>query len=122
MDVRKVELYALLEEAERQVQANPEAEQVIVVKTAKANMYHFANYDITSGSRADEDRFVELLREQDDTEVQYLVAMWNNGGVDLPSHHFRSRLLEPSPKNGEAVMPLQGEEGYMMENIGVTMS
>lgn len=121
MDGRKTELYALLEEARRQVRENPDAEQIIVVKTAKGNLYHFANYGVISGSTADEVRFVALLREKEDTEILYLVAMWSSGGVDLPSHHLRSRLLELSPKNGEAVMPLQGEKGYGMVTIGVTM-
>lgn len=121
MDTRAKELCALLEEAERQVQANPEADQVIAVKTAKGNTYHFANHQVQAGSRADEDRFVELLREKDDVTVQYLVAMWNTCGIDLPSMHFRRRLLELSPQNAEAVIPLQGEGGYLMRTIGSTM-
>lgn len=121
MDIRERELYAVLEEAEHRIQENPDADQVIVVKTSKANVYHFANYQVQAGNREDEIRFINLLREQDDKEILYLAAMWNNGEVDLPSHHFRSLIMELSPRNGEAVMPLRGEVGYLVRTVGATM-
>ena len=115
------ELHTLLEKAERQLRANPEADQVIVLKTAKENLYCFANHGIMNGDTADEGRFVQMLRDTDDTEVRCLVAVWKNGCVDLPSMHFRCALLELDPRNGEAAVLLRSENGYTMRTVGSAM-
>ena len=114
-------LYDLLEVAEQQVKVNPEADQVIAVKTAKGNVYHFANHGVLTGNTAGESRFAQMLEEQGDTEILCLVALWNNGCVDVPSMHFRCSLLELDPRNGETVMLLRSENGYTVRTVGSAM-
>lgn len=119
--MEELELRALLEEAEHLLRADPKAEQVIVVKTAKGDLQHCANHDILSGDTAEEVRFAEELRRRDDGEIRCLAALWSNGCADVPSMHLRERLLELSEKNAEAVLPLRGEDGWSVKTIRDTM-
>ena len=121
MKMEEMELHTLLEEAERLLRENPEAEQVIVAKTAKGNLHHCANHRILAGDPTEEVRFVQLLRERGDTEIRCLAALWSNGCADVPSMHLRERLLELSEKNAEAVLPLRGEDGWSVKTIRDTM-
>ena len=110
------EFETLLQEAVRQVQMDPSADQVIVVKTAKANTYHFANHR-PGESCEDEDRFVEMLSSQRDAEIRYLVCMWNNYGIEIPSMNFRKKLLAACGKNAEADILLEAEHGLIARKL-----
>ena len=69
----------------------------------------------------EENPFVQQLVEQDDAEIKYIVCMWNNYGVEVPSNQLRKCLLAASPKNEDALMILQGEYDYAIRTIKSTM-
>ena len=121
MDQRENEFMELLEETEAVLRKNPTAEQAIAVKTGKGNVYCFANHAIMSGEHDDENSFIGLLRDSEDTQVQYMVCKWNGQSVDVPSMHFRCRLIEINPDNENAEILLQGVGGYLVEYLKVTM-
>lgn len=109
----------LLEEAKRLVSEEPRAMQVILVHTAKGNVYHFANTCISEPE--EEEAFLELLQEKDDTQILGLICMWNNFQIDVPSMRFRKRLLEICSRNDETQILLQGEYVLAVRTLRSTM-
>lgn len=75
MGDRMAALYSLLEKGKRLMSA-PDAQQVIAVKTAKANVYHFASRCVSRPE--DEEAFLKMLCDRNDAELQYLVCVWDN--------------------------------------------
>lgn len=112
---RKIE--ELIVEAKKQVDDNPTAEQVIVLVTAKNNMYTCINHCIMDGNYDDENHFFQMLVNKADVEVKYLVCMWNNGGLEIPSANFRKQLLEICSKNTDAIYCGQGADGIVLRRI-----
>lgn len=97
----------LLHVAEEQIKENPSVVQVIVVKTAKGNIYSLANNDVLDGSYEDEAGFIQKLVDEDDAKVKFILCMWNNQGIEVPSMHFREGLLETSAENEKAIIFFQ---------------
>lgn len=114
------EFASLFNEAKEQLHNNPTAEQIVVIKTANDNMYYFVNNLSVKGT-ADEDCFIEMLLDKDNVEIKYIVCMWNDYGIEIPSMNFRKRLLEICEKNAEALMLLQGENGFFAKEIKWSM-
>ncbi len=119
MDVQMAELGRLLEKARRLAASAPDAQQVIVVKTAKSKEYGFANRCV--GSAQDEEGFLDMLRAQDDTQIRYLVCMWHSGQIDVPSIRFRRRLISVCPQNRNALLVLQGGHAFSAKELEGTM-
>lgn len=114
------ELIELIEEAEKQVDENPSAEQVIVVKTAKDNIYYIANNPM-SGDTETENLFVQELIEDDDIVLKYIVCMWEDKVLDQPSINFKKRLLEASSENMETFVPVNGGDKILVKRLNQTM-
>ena len=103
-----------------EIHLNPEAEQVVVVRTAKNRIRSFVFHSM-SEILQEENPFVQQLVEQDDAEIKYIVCMWNNYGLEVPSIQLRKCLLTVAPKNEEAFMILRGEYDYAIRTIKSTM-
>lgn len=115
MEFEKERLSRLIQMAEELVEQEIQADQIVVVETAKSNVYHFENHLFAEGKSdlvfEDEKHFVEMLQENADCEIQYIVCMWKKGSVEIPTMHFRKLLLEVSPKNAEARFVVLTEDG-----------
>ena len=98
----------------------PDADQVIAVRTSKSNIYYFSN-NVLSGNYTDETAFIQMLREKDDVYIQYVVCQWIDGGLDLPSMHFRKLLLAADSRNGQAKILCQGFEQHVIRTLAQTM-
>ena len=114
------EFEVLVGEAKNEIHLNPEAEQVVVVRTAKNRIRSFVFHSM-SEILQEENPFVQQLVEQDDAEIKYIVCMWNNYGLEVPSIQLRKCLLAVAPKNEEAFMILRGEYDYAIRTIKSTM-
>lgn len=68
-----------------------------------------------------EDRLITLLTANRETAISYLVAMWEDRTVDLPSHSLRKKLIALDPANAEALLLLRGEGYWVARAIGSTM-
>ena len=73
-----------------------------------------------NGAHPDEQAFIDDLREAGDTEIRYIVCLFQGGGLDIPSYFFRKKLLELNPANGEAKMLLNGAFRYIVKTINDT--
>lgn len=111
-----MELNALLDKVE-QLAAESASPQTVAVLTSRSNLYSFANRDVLSGDTADEDAFVKTLLACGDTGIRYVVCMWNNRELDVPSGHLRRQLEELNPKNQDAGILLSGKNGFVVKKL-----
>lgn len=111
------ELAKLFKQAEELVKSDPTAEQAVVVKTVKGNLLCFLNHDIASGSTKEEDDFVRVLAEKEDTEIRYAVCMWNDLTIDMMSLHLRESLVKLDSYNKETIVILKDAEGFLLKSL-----
>ena len=114
------EFEVLVGEAKNEIHLNPDAEQVVVVRTAKKHIRSFVFHSMEEIIQED-NIFVRQLVEQDDAEIEYIVCMWNNYGLEVPSIQLRKCLLDVSAKNEDALMVLRGEYDFAIRTIKSTM-
>ena len=122
MEAIPVEFAELYEEAKKLIKSDSSAQQVLVVLTSKYQMYHFTNHDIMSADITEEETFIKMLMDKNDAEVKYMVCMWDNFMLDVPSQHFRSRLTQINPLNGNTRILLQGNETWTTKELIKTVS
>lgn len=79
--------------------------QVVVLRTCGGNTHAlFARWEEVFSVG---DRIADILKAQEDTAVKYVVTMWENGCVDLPSYSLREKLILLDPQNRETLLFLQ---------------
>ena len=121
MENNILEFEKLLKQVEKRIKFDLSAEQAVAVWTSKNNMFCFANHSIMSGNIEDENHFVKTLAENGDKEVKYVVCMWNDSTLDVPSCHLRDLLIELSPVNLEAEIVLKNGEGFQVKSLKMLM-
>ena len=109
----------LIKEADKLLKSDPSAEQAVVVLTAKGSIFSFANHNVMSGSVEDEIAFARALAENDDTEIRYMVCMWDDATPDVPSCHLRNLLAELNPANQNIEILLKSSEGFLVKSLKV---
>ena len=115
------EFYMLYEEAKKQAQLHPSAEQAVAVKTVKGNIYTFPNYTMLT-THEDEARFVRMLQDRQDAQVSYMVCLMVQGcEIEISSFFLRDALLRADPKNEETTMLLQADIGLVVKTIKWSM-
>ena len=95
--------------------------QAIVLHTDKGADYCFVIRDALSADRTDENELLNQLIAKDDTHVQSVLCMWQNGDVDLPSYRFRKMLLEANADTANAEIFVFTENGYAAVKLERTM-
>ena len=112
------ELLTLAEEAVIPV-ATDGMWQAIACKTAAGNTHlFFLTFDDQTAS---EEKILSTLTTQKDTAIAFLLVMWNNHCIDLPSYSLRQKLIAMDEKNREALLVLRGENCLAVRTIGSTM-
>lgn len=110
------EFEMLVGEAKSLVRVHKEAEQVVVVRTAKNRIrsYVFETYDEIVQK---ENPFVKKLIELDEAHIKDIVCMWSSYGVEAPAFGLMRALLDASPENEGAQVILQGANDYVFRTI-----
>ena len=88
------------------------APQVTVLLTTKNHIYVIENDDLS---------VLAMLKAQNDTQIDKILTIWKDGGIDLPSYTVRNALLELNSANLDAEILLQIERGYRQVKLSVTM-
>ena len=117
----KQEFLLLKSHAEALLSSNPDAQQVIALKTVKGNLYSAVNHRITEGDYRGEDACLQQLREQNDTRVLAILALWNTHSLEVTSAHFNLGLTALDPENEEARIFLQGRDCIMAKRLKVAL-
>ena len=99
----------------RAIREAPEAEGITLVRTVSGREYccHFSGDPVPG--------FVERLVREGDSQVRYLVHVWKDHALDLPSYDLRKALLELHPENKNALMLLTGAENFIVRSLQSTM-
>ena len=88
------------------------APQVTVLLTTKNHIYIVENDDLS---------ILATLKAQNDTQIDKILTLWKDCGIDLPSYTVRKALLELNSANLNTEILLQSERGYRQVKLSVTM-
>ena len=86
---------------------------VYVLETVDGNIHIILNNDFQ--------KTLDTMAKANDTVVAKMVAMWNEGCVDVPSYAFRKALLELDDANRQTKVLLRSESGYITKAIRIMM-
>ena len=110
------ELFAIakaeLVELDERVEGLPNP-QVIVLLT-DSNRFYVAVNDIDG-------IICEKLKQENDTTVLTILAMWKDGSVDVPSFAFRNTLVQMDERNLKAGILLNGIDGIHIRTLVTTL-
>ena len=69
----------------------------------------------------EEKKLLEKLKASGDTEIRYVLCMWQDNNVDIPSFAFRKMLCDLDQKNQEAILFVMTTEGISATKMSATM-
>lgn len=117
----KQEFHLLKSHAEALLGANPDTQQVIVLRTVNGNLYSVVNRCIFDGDYREEDACLRQLREENDTQVLSILAMGDAHWPEVTSTHFNLGLVALNPENEDARIFLQGRDCIMCKRLKVVL-
>ena len=109
-------------EAELSKAAAGQYVQAVVLLSAKENEYSTLIKNALSKEKADETAFLEGIKNVNDTEICYVLCMWQaDKCIDIPSFAFRKLLCALNPKNTEALLFVMTANGVSGIKVSTTM-
>ena len=109
-------------EAELSKAAAGQYVQAVVLLSAKENEYSTLIKNALSKEKADETAFLERIKNVNDTEICYVLCMWQaDKCIDIPSFDFRKLLCALNPKNTEALLFVMTANGVSGIKVSTTM-
>ena len=109
-------------EAELSKAAAGQYVQAVVLLSAKENEYSTLIKNALSKEKADETAFLEGIKNVNDTEICYVLCMWQaDKCIDIPSFDFRKLLCALNPKNTEALLFVMTDNGVSGIKVSTTM-
>ena len=109
-------------EAELSKAAAGQYVQAVVLLSAKGNEYSTLIKNALSKEKADETAFLEGIKNVNDTEICYVLCMWQaDKSIDFPSFDFRKLLCALNPKNTEALLFVMTANGVSGIKVSTTM-
>lgn len=95
--------------------------QVLVLYSSRGKKYHAILKNACSEDRTEEKGLLERLKAEGDTEIRYILCMWQDNNIDVPSFAFRTMLTEIDRKNQETRFFVMTAEGISATKLSVTM-
>ena len=92
-----------------------------IVLLSQRNEYAAVINNAISKEKREEEALLKRLKDADDTEVRYLLCMWADGNIDLPSFDFRKMLCEVSEKNIDTQIFVMTQNGVALKKLEATM-
>lgn len=129
LDAGIVSFYDLFAEADRILENDTVHEEVVLVKTAKGNVYHmFQNLFDYEPMR--DIKFMDMLAEKNDVQTNYLLVLRNPRAdtmllqdmgeqyyPEMPGWCLRRGLLELAPENKDALLLLSAGEIFTIKTL-----
>ena len=103
----------MLEMAKKELCLIDAAVLVYVLETASGNIHTVVNNDFQ--------KTLDAMAKANDAVVTKMVAMWQEGSVDVPSYAFRKALLALDAANEQTEVILRTERGYTTKAIRIMM-
>lgn len=95
--------------------------QAIVLFSTAGNKYSAIIKNALSKERLDEKALLEKLKIANDTEIRYVLCMWQDNGIDIPSYNFREMLCELNPENKKSLIFVMTKDGVSLIELSATM-
>ncbi|MBQ5725557.1 MAG: hypothetical protein IIV80_05320 [Clostridia bacterium] len=96
--------------------------QAVVLLSNTGNEYSTLIKNALSKDRADETALFEKMKSLNDTEICYVLCIWQgNKCIDVPSYAFRELLFELNSKNTEALLFVMTVDGVAVIKASATM-
>lgn len=125
LDERVTTFYELLDEADKLLEQDTVHEELVLVKTAKGNIYHMFQSDLNQYDPREDIVFMDMLVEKDDAQVRYIAALLNPNvcetsfeySLQPPGWCLRRGLLDLAPGNEDAQVYLCGGSFYNSRSL-----
>ena len=95
--------------------------QAVVLLSSKGKEYSTIIEDVLAEEKLAEKSLLRELLANDDTEIGYILVVWKNGCVDVPSYDFRKMLCCMNPENKNAAIFMNEIANYTVLPLGATM-
>lgn len=95
--------------------------QAVVLFSALGNEHGAVFRDAIAEDNSDEMALIESLKAADDTEIKYVLCMWQGNAIDIPSYRLRKMLCELNCQNSESVLIVMTFDGISGIKVAVTM-
>ena len=95
--------------------------QAIVLYSAKGNEYSTIIRNALSKEMADEAFLLGKIQEANDSEIDFVLCMWQDQWIDIPSFAFRKLLLDLNEKNSESALFVVTADGVSEIKLSETI-
>lgn len=95
--------------------------QAIVLYSNKGNEYSAIIKNACSKEQTEERSLLERLKMADDTEIRYVLCMWQDNAIDITSDAFRKLMIDLDPKNMESLMFVMTAESVGVIKVSATI-
>ncbi len=95
--------------------------QAIVLYSAAEKEYGTIIRNALSEEIADAASWLRKIQEAKDSEISFVLCMWQDKSIDIPSFAFRNLLLCLNDKNSESTLFVMSAEGVSGIKLSATM-
>ncbi len=95
--------------------------QAVVLLSVTGNEYSTLIKNALSEDKADENALFERMKNVNDTEICYVLCMWQDKCIDIPSYAFRELLFSLNPKNMDTLLFVMTADGVSGIKVTTTM-
>ena len=95
--------------------------QAIVLRSSKGNEYGTVIRNALSKERSDEQVLLQKIQDAKDSTICFVLCMWQEQCIDVPSYDFRKTLLELNEENAEAMLFVMTACGVSKIKLSSTM-
>ena len=95
--------------------------QAIVLHSAAGNEYSTIIRNALSEEKVDEASLLCKIQEAKDNEICFVLCMWQDKCIDIPSFAFRNLLLNLNEKNSESTLFIMTMDGVSGIKLSATM-
>ena len=95
--------------------------QAVVLFSTQGNEYGRVIKDTIAEDISDEMALIESLKAADDTEIKYILCMWQGNAIDIPSYRLRKMLCELNCQNAESLLIVMTFDGISGLKVAKTM-
>ena len=95
--------------------------QAIVLRSSNQNTYGIIICDALSMEHQDETSLLKNIQEANDSKINFVLCMWQDHCIDIPSSAFRKMLLQSNTKNSETTLFVMTTEGVSGIKLSATI-
>lgn len=95
--------------------------QAIVLYSVTGNEYGAVISNALSEEMIEETALLKKTTLARDTEIRYVLCMWQDQSIDIPSYAFREKLCACNPKNKDSLLFVMTSDGVARVTISSTI-